>query len=113
MNSNTSKLDISPKELKALIDQQKVPFLLDIREAQEIQICALPGHKHIPMSELAHRLNELDSLKEQEIVVYCRSGARSDRCAVFLRQQGFKHVQNLTGGILAWADDVDPNLTKY
>ena len=65
------------------------------------------------MGELAQRFQELADLQEQEIIIYCRSGARSDRCANFLRGQGFKHVLNLTGGILRWADEVDSSITKY
>ena len=113
MEANTTKLEITPLELKKRLDAGEKPFVLDIREAHEIAICALNNSAHIPMGELPQRFQELVEQQEQEIIVYCRSGARSDRCANFLRAQGFKNVVNLTGGILRWSDDVDSSLTKY
>ena len=113
MEANTTKLEITPLELKKRLDAGEKPFILDIREAHEVEICTLNNSALIPMGELAQRFQELSELKDQEIIIYCRSGARSDRCANFLRGQGFKNVVNLTGGILRWADEVDSSLTKY
>lgn len=113
MEANTTKLEITPLELKKRLDAGEKPFILDIREAHEGEIATLNNSALIPMGELAQRFQELNDLQEQEIIIYCRSGARSDRCASFLRGQGFKNVVNLTGGILRWADDVDPSMTKY
>ncbi|CAN5275293.1 hypothetical protein BH11CYA1_BH11CYA1_09840 [soil metagenome] len=113
MEANTTKLEITPLELKKRLDAGEKPFVLDIREAHELEICALNNSAHIPMGELPQRFQELAEQQEQEIIIYCRSGARSDRCAGFLRSQGFKNVLNLTGGILRWSDDVDSSLTKY
>ena len=103
--------DISPKELKAKLDQGDRFELLDVREEYELDICKLPYTKWIPLAELPDRTDELD--KTAETVVYCRSGARSGKAVGLLRSRGFDKARNLTGGVLAWADDVDPKMEKY
>jgi adenylyltransferase/sulfurtransferase len=98
-------------ELKAKIDRGERFLLVDVREPHEYQICRIPGAKLIPLGELPKRLGELDPASE--IVVHCRSGVRSARAAEFLKKSGFQNVSNLTGGILAWSDKVDPRVPKY
>jgi len=107
--------EISPKELKAKLDAGNKVTLLDVREPHELLIASIaaPESLHIRMQELADRIIELSDYKNKDLVVYCRSGGRSARCAEFLLTQGFNKVLNLTGGILSWADTVDPSLTKY
>jgi adenylyltransferase/sulfurtransferase len=85
--------------------------LVDVREPHEYQICRIPGSKLIPLGEIPKRINELDSA--DEIVVHCKMGGRSAKACDFLRQSGFKKVKNLTGGILAWSEKVDPTVPKY
>ena len=102
--------EITPKELKARLDRGDDLFILDVREPHEFQICNLKGHL-IPLGELPRRVHELDS--SREIVAHCRSGKRSAEAVDFLRKAGFKKVLNLTGGILAWSDEVDPSVPKY
>ena len=101
---------ITAEELKQLRDSGKEPFLLDVREPHEYQICNLGGHL-IPLNDLPKRVNELDS--SREIVVHCKMGGRSAKAVDFLRQSGFTKVKNLTGGINAWAEKVDPKVPKY
>jgi len=103
--------DIDVLQLKAKLDRGDRFLLLDVREPHEHQLCRLPGAVLIPMREVPKRLEELD--RNQEIVVYCRSGARSAKIAQLLRASGFPVVRNLTGGILAWSDKVDPSVPKY
>lgn len=103
--------DITVLELKARIDAGTRPFILDVREPQEYQIARIDGSVLIPLGELPQRFRELDP--NAEIVCQCRSGVRSGKAATFLRQQGFSNVRNLTGGILAWSDQVDPTQPKY
>jgi adenylyltransferase/sulfurtransferase len=105
-----SEGDIQVEELKRLLDKGEDIFVLDVREPHEYQICNIGGHL-IPLGDLPKRVSELDSSKE--IVAHCRSGARSAKAVAFLRQAGFKKVHNLAGGILAWADRVDPKMPKY
>ena len=102
--------EIQVEELKRRLDAGENLFVLDVREPHEYQICNIGGHL-IPLGDLPKRVNELDS--SQEIVAHCRSGARSAKAVDFLRQAGFKKVHNLAGGILAWADRVDPKMPKY
>ena len=96
--------------IKRRLDAGENLFVLDVREPHEYQICNIGGHL-IPLGDLPKRVNELDS--SQEIVAHCRSGVRSAKAVDFLRQAGFKKVHNLAGGILAWADRVDPKMPKY
>jgi rhodanese-related sulfurtransferase len=104
----TSEMQV--EELKQRLDRGDDLFILDVREPHEYQICNIGGHL-IPLGDLPKRVNELDTSKE--IVAHCRSGVRSAKAVNFLRQAGFKKVHNLAGGILAWADRVDPNMPKY
>jgi molybdopterin/thiamine biosynthesis adenylyltransferase/rhodanese-related sulfurtransferase len=102
--------EIQAEELKRRLDAGDDLFVLDVREPHEYQICNLGGHL-IPLGDLPKRVSELDS--SREIVAHCRSGVRSAKAVGFLQQAGFKKVHNLAGGILAWADRVDPKMPKY
>ncbi len=102
--------EITAKDLKARQDRGDDIFVLDVREPHEYQICNLNG-KLIPLGELPRRVNELDS--SREMVVHCRSGKRSADAIQFLQKAGFKKLLNLKGGVLAWADEVDPSMPKY
>ena len=110
MPVETTNADITVEELKRRLDAGDNLFVLDVREPHEYQICNINGHL-IPLGDLPRRVNELDP--NQEIVAHCRSGARSAKAADFLRKAGFRNVHNLTGGILAWADKIDPKMPKY
>jgi adenylyltransferase/sulfurtransferase len=98
------------QELKQRRDLGEDLFVLDVREPYEYQIANIGGTL-IPQGEVPQRLAEID--RNREIVVQCRSGSRSQRIAEFLAQQGYPNVKNLAGGILAWADAIDPKITKY
>ncbi len=101
---------ITPVELKRRLDAGENVFVLDVREPHEYQIVNI-GAPLIPLGDLPNRLGELDP--SREIVIHCKSGARSQRAAELLAKNGFKNVVNLAGGITAWATDVDPKLPKY
>src|SRR5271163_1450776 len=103
---------ISVQELKRKLDAKEDIFVLDVREPHEYQIVNL-GAPLIPAGDIERRSSELADKKEREIVVHCKSGARSQKAAVALKKAGFTNVSNLTGGILAWADKIDPTLPKY
>src|SRR5579864_371496 len=102
--------EMQVEELKRRLDAKDDLFVLDVREPHEYQICNIGGYL-IPLNDLPKRVNELDS--SREIVAHCRSGVRSAKAVAFLQQAGFKKVHNLAGGILAWADRVDPRIPKY
>ncbi|MGI8990232.1 MAG: molybdopterin-synthase adenylyltransferase MoeB [Bryobacteraceae bacterium] len=103
--------EIEPREVKAKIDRGDNFTLIDVREPHEYQICSIPAAKLIPLGDLQKRLNELNPA--DEIVVHCKSGARSGKAVDFLRQSGFKKARNMKGGILLWSDTVDPRVPKY
>jgi adenylyltransferase/sulfurtransferase len=101
---------LSVQELKRRIDAGEDLYILDVREPYEVQIAQIGG-KLIPQNEVPSRLAEIP--REREIIVHCRSGVRSQRIAEFLQQAGYRRVANLAGGILAWADQIDPTMQKY
>src|SRR2546422_1580310 len=105
-----SPWDISVEDLKKLRDEGADFALLDVREPRECEICHLDG-KLIPLRSLAGHLDEFDH--HTHIVVHCRSGGRSANAVKAMRAAGFDNVWNLSGGILAWIDRIDPSLTKY
>ncbi len=104
------KTEITVEQLRARLDNGEKLFVLDVREPREYEIVNL-GATLIPLSELPKRVEELDP--SREIVVHCKMGGRSAKAAAFLRQQGFKNVKNLVGGIDAWIDKIDPTLPRY
>jgi adenylyltransferase/sulfurtransferase len=103
--------DMTVTELKARIDRGDAPVIVDVREPVEFEICRIPGAVLIPLQQLPSRLAELDASKE--IVLQCKVGGRSAIATAFLRRAGFARARNLTGGILAWIDQVDPSQPKY
>ncbi|MEK9500073.1 rhodanese-like domain-containing protein [Gaopeijia maritima] len=105
--------EIEPTELKARMDAGDAPVLLDVREPYEKDIADLPevGQLRIPLGDVAARFGELS--RDDELVVYCRSGGRSGSVVQFLQAQGFDKAINLRGGVLGWQEDVDPSLTRY
>ncbi len=98
-------------ELERKIKSNERPYMLDVREPFERDICKLTDDKNIPLKDLETRFSELD--KTKEIVIYCRSGGRSQQACTYLESQGFTNVINLTGGVLAWSDYIDPTMPKY
>lgn len=103
--------EISVRDLDQRLKSGAEVVLLDVREAEELEISVLPGVLAIPMGEVAGRISELDPTRET--VVVCRSGARSGQVTEYLAAMGFRDVKNLTGGMNAWAREVDPSLRVY
>ena len=103
--------EITPEEVKKMLDERKPFVLIDVREPHEYQICRILGSKLIPLGEVPKRMSELNSA--DEIVVHCRSGIRSALAVDLLMKSGFRKISNLKGGILAWSDQVDPSVPKY
>jgi adenylyltransferase/sulfurtransferase len=101
---------LTVKELKKRLDAGEDVYILDVREPFEYQIAQIGG-KLIPQNDVPQRLAEIP--REREIVVQCKSGGRSQRIAEYLKQSGYPNVVNLAGGILAWADEIDPKVQKY
>jgi len=102
---------ITVEELKEKQSRSEPITLLDVREPNEWAISDLAGSVKIPLGSLPQRFSELPAA--DEIVVYCRSGARSAQAVQFLRQRGFQNASNLVGGINRWAEVIDPTLRRY
>ena len=103
---------IGVRELERRAEAEEEFQLLDVREAHEWEICNLEelGAFRIPMGDLPDHLHELD--EDRPVVVHCRSGGRSARAVELLRKAGYDAV-NLEGGVLAWAEEVDPEMSTY
>jgi sulfur-carrier protein adenylyltransferase/sulfurtransferase len=111
--AEASDWEVTPAQLKAELDSGKPLTIIDVREPHEWQISNLEayGARLIPLGQFPAHVNELDSA--DEIVVHCKMGGRSAKAYEVLKQAGFKKIRNLKGGILAWADQVDPQMPKY
>src|SRR5438477_3989009 len=99
------------KMREALTDPQLGIRVVDVREADEYQIAHVDGVPLFPLSTLPQRFTELDP--NQQYYLHCKSGVRSLRALQFLREQGFKYLKSVKGGISAWADEIDHNVPKY
>lgn len=110
--SSLYPLELSVHETKAL--QESAPdrtAIIDVREPFELDICRLPGAEHIPMRQIPEHLDTLP--RDKHLLILCHSGMRSLRVTEFLRARGFEAVSNITGGIEAWAAEIDPSLPRY
>src|SRR5438093_3468308 len=103
--------EVSVEELKTMRDLRQDFVLVDVREPHETAICAFPESVKIPLATLPENLNRLSTA--DEVVVHCKTGARSARAVQLLRQSGFRKVRNLAGGINRWAEVVDPTMPRY
>jgi len=102
--------EISVEELKSKIDNNEDFQLIDVRETFEYEVSNLDG-VNIPLASV---LLEKDKIsKDKPVVVHCRSGKRSAQAIKLLENEGYDNLSNLTGGILAWKEDIDPDLDVY
>lgn len=109
--SQDDGIEIDIDQFKEIRDNGKDVTVLDVREYHEYDICNIEGSVLIPLGEIADRLDELNP--DDEIVVHCHHGGRSMRATQYLKDQGFKNVKNLAGGIDAWAEKFDPDMPRY
>ena len=103
--------EIEPREVQDKIEAGDQVLLLDVREDHEVAFCTIENSVHIKMRDIQGRFEELK--REDEIVVYCRSGQRSVRVCQFLESQGFANVSNMRGGIQQWSMQVDSSIPYY
>jgi adenylyltransferase/sulfurtransferase len=110
--ATTSSDEVSVQDLRrALADPALGVLAIDVREPQEHQIARIEGVTFIPLGTLPERYNELDP--NQAIYIHCKSGVRSLKAVQFLKQQGFRNVKSVRGGILAWSQEIDPRVPQY
>ena len=104
--------EVTVQELKRALDDPQLGIqVIDVREPGEHQIARLNGARLFPLSTLAQRFTELDP--SQPYYIHCKAGGRSLKALQFLRQQGFKHLKSVKGGITAWSDEIDRTVPKY
>jgi adenylyltransferase/sulfurtransferase len=104
--------EVTVQEMKRALDNPALGVkVIDVREPDEYQIAHVEGAVLLPLSTLARRFSELDP--DQSYYLHCKVGGRSMHALHFLREQGFKHLKSVQGGILAWADQIDPSVPKY
>ncbi len=106
-------LQLTPAELAAWLADasREPPLLLDVREPNEFAYCHIAGATPMPMQSVPARMGELD--EDAHIVCICHHGMRSMQVARYLEQHGFANIINLTGGVHAWAQQVDPDMPTY
>ncbi|HEV7300279.1 MAG TPA: molybdopterin-synthase adenylyltransferase MoeB [Tepidisphaeraceae bacterium] len=105
--------EVTPREVKAKLDKHDKFVFIDCRLPNEFEITNIEGAKLIPLQQLAQHIGDLKPHKDEEVIVHCRSGARSLQFAQILRGQGFKNVKSMAGGILLWNKDVNPGGPQY
>ncbi len=103
--------EINVTDLKKLIDEKADIQLIDVRETWENEMANIGGEL-IPMGEVVEKVDKIS--KDKQVIIYCRSGRRSANVIVLLEQMHqFDNLYNLEGGILAWSDEIDPDVPKY
>jgi rhodanese-related sulfurtransferase len=105
--------EVTPRQVKAMLDSGADFLLLDCRLPREADVASIEGAALLPMQELVARISELDEHRDVKIVVHCHHGGRSLQVTAFLRQQGFKDVTSMAGGIDLWSIDIDPGVARY
>ncbi len=105
--------ELAPADLRGRMDRGEALLLVDVREPFEAEIACIEGARLIPLGSLEGRLGEIADWREQLVVVHCHHGPRSRAACEILLTNGFARVENLTGGIDAWALAVDPGLARY
>ena len=105
--------EVTPRDVKSLLDHNKDFLFIDCRLPNEYAITNIPKAQLIPLQQLAQRIGELKGHEQEKIVVHCKSGGRSMQFTQILRQQGFKDVKSMAGGILLWNKDINPGGPQY
>jgi sulfur-carrier protein adenylyltransferase/sulfurtransferase len=111
-SASTAMPAITATELKARLDNGEDVQIVDVREANEVAIGRIPNSIHIPLAQVLERMSEIDPTRDT--VVHCKMGGRSARAIEALQRSGYTgNLSNLTGGIIAWSNEVDPSVPKY
>lgn len=105
--------EVTPRQVKVMIDQNDPLVLIDCRTPQEYSVARIQGSLLVPLHELGSRLEELREYEGQRVVVHCHHGGRSLQMAAVLRRQGLGHVYSMAGGIDLWSLDIDPAVPRY
>ena len=104
---------ISVRTLKTMIDSDANMVLIDVREPNEFEILRIPGSILVPKQEILNGTALASLPQTKQIVLYCKSGARSAECLAVIKAAGFADAVHVGGGVLAWAREIDPSLPTY
>ena len=105
--------EVTPREVKSLLDKGEPFLFIDCRLPNEYAITHIDGAKLIPLQQIGQRFGELQGHEDEKVIVHCKSGGRSMQFAQILRQNGFKDVKSMAGGILLWNKDINPGGPQY
>ncbi|KAA5545217.1 rhodanese [Roseiconus nitratireducens] len=111
--NDTFPIEIDVQTVKSLQDSGERFLLLDVRQPDEYATARIDGSVLIPMGELRDRIDELQSYRDDRIVVHCHHGGRSLQVTQALRAHGFEKTQNMDGGIDVWSQEIDPTVPRY
>lgn len=111
MNDLFANLEIDPREVKLMLDQNEELLFVDVREAWEHQLCKIEGSRLIPLGQLASNLSAFEAA--EDVIVFCHSGRRSLDAAAWLRSQGVTGARSMAGGIDRWSREIDPSVPRY
>jgi adenylyltransferase/sulfurtransferase len=112
VNPSSHPDEVTVQEMKrALTDSALNIKVIDVREPDEYQIARVDGTRLVPLSTLPQKFTDLDP--NQQYYIHCKAGVRSMKALLFLREQGFKYLKSVKGGISAWSDEIDGNVPKY
>ncbi len=111
VTDSDNNLEITPEEVKGMLDENKQFYLIDVREPDEFTICKIEGAILIPRGDLKNRIDSFN--EEDEIITYCHKGMRSLMAVDFLKQAGFNNVKSMSGGIDAWSRNIDSSVPMY
>jgi rhodanese-related sulfurtransferase len=103
--------EATPRDVKQRLDAGEEVTLIDVREPDEMMIAAIDGAEERPMSQARDWIDSLP--KDRELVIFCHHGGRSAQVAMALAHRGHTNVTNMSGGIDAWSEDVDPSVPRY
>ena len=106
-------LEIQPADVQQLQQDGSPILLLDCRTSEERRLACIAQSTHIPMNEVPERIDELDSHKDNSVIVYCHGGKRSLAVTALLRTKGFEKAQSLSGGIDRWSQEIDASIPQY
>ncbi len=106
-------LEVTCLMVKDKLDVGEAFLFLDCRQPDEFATAHIEGTRLIPMKELPERLAELAAYRDKEIVIHCHHGGRSERVALWLREQGFAGARTMVGGIDRWAEEIDRAVPRY
>ncbi|MBI4945081.1 MAG: rhodanese-like domain-containing protein [Bacteroidetes bacterium] len=103
--------EVTPTELKKMLDSKEDFQLIDVREEHEVDIASIGGEL-IPMGDVMDNIDKIS--RDKKVILYCRSGNRSGAVLQALEaHHGFTNIYNLKGGIIKWAEEIDPSMKKY